>query len=318
MKRTKSENADTALVADLKSAWQSLVDNQVVPIVVHAQGYGEIMQTIQRKLDAMDTDTKIHFLREVFENDFVYEVQVRNQNGPPEPSYFRREYEVQEDDSIEFMDAPIPVRKNVEFVEINPTSNEEVDTNDGKVKEDEKDKTEKGVTDMSDKTKSPCCEEKVDLLVNSEHTAFTEDDREYLNGLGEERIQTFVQMEHGARTENEAKEGSVQVNKEDLQNPDKFLNMLPAGIQEQMRHGLKLHQEQKQQLVDKITAHGFGFSEDELKGKSLDELEKIAKGIPKVNDYSGLGNPNESVNANGEADEEEPLLPIMDSGKGKE
>jgi hypothetical protein len=307
------QSQDMSISDKLKEAWQALLDANVIQ--VHAQGYREIMHTIQRKLDAMDSDVRIHFLKDVFDDSFVYEVRNRNESG--QSRLFRREYEVQDNSEIEFMGEPEPVRQNVEYVALESQKKDETET----VNEE----TEKGVTDMGNQnTKSPCCEEKVELLVNSDHTAFTDEDREYLNGLDEEKIQSFIQMEHGARTQNERTEESeedeekVQVNAEDLQNPERFLEMLPEGIQEQMRHGLKLLHNEKQQLVEKITNHGFGFTEDELKRKDIDELEKIAKGIPKVNDYSGFGNPDEAgtqVNANGQSGDDEVLMPMIDTGE---
>jgi hypothetical protein len=318
MKRTKSKQ-DSSLLSDLKSAWQTLWDADIVQI--NAQGYREIMSTIQQKLDVMDTDTRIHFLADVFEDTFVYEIRQRGNAG--ESQFYRREYSVQDDGSVEFGADPQPVRKTVEYVDVNPAANEasESETEEEQT-EEQTNNTEEGVTEMSDTQKSPCCEEKIDMLINSEHTEFTADDKEWLGELGEEKIQKFVAMENGARVRNDSNESeqdedNVVVNKEDLQDPDTFISMLPKPMQETMRRGLKLHQEQKAQVISKITAHGFGFAKEELEQKDLDELEKIAQGIPARHDYSGNGSPGNNQQGSG-SESDDVLVPIMTDDGRKE
>lgn len=74
------------------------------------EGYKELIQTIQRKLDIMDTENVTHFLQEVFEDNFVYEIRGGDNSG-----FYKRTYS-NTNGQIEFTGDPVAVRRKTEFV----------------------------------------------------------------------------------------------------------------------------------------------------------------------------------------------------------
>jgi len=91
-----------------------------------------------------------------------------------------------------------------------------------------------------------------------------------------------------------------------MKTPEQFLSLLPGEMQDQFRSGLKLHQEQKNALIEKICSYNQAYTKDELKAHSMEDLTKLASFIPDAKpDYSLLG-----VNSFGVNTGEAPLLPV--------
>ena len=111
-------------------------------VQVAEDGLRALIETIQKKLDQMDTDTRVHFLEEVYSNYFVY--RVSGAEGI-EPEFYKKGYTANDDGQIEFGSLTAPVVKKVTYKELNNNEEEE----------------------MAEK-KEPCCPEKVELLVQSD------------------------------------------------------------------------------------------------------------------------------------------------------
>lgn len=242
-------------------------------VQTYSLGYQELAGIIQRRLDEMDTTSKLHFLVEVFDDYFIY--RVTNTDMVANEQYYKRGYSMSEDDKVEFGDNVIPVTRKVEYVEIN---------------------TNKGGKTMSDKS---CCPERVEVLIQSKNNFFDDKDREWLAGLSEEQIEKLeaidqIVVEANKKAEEKAKGGitkdeAVQVLKEQFSSPEQFLEILPPEHREQMEYSIKLHRERRQELITHIAENTDVYTEDELKERSTSELEKLAKAItPKV-DYSVRG-----------------------------
>jgi hypothetical protein len=271
-------------------------------------GYREVMSTIQSKLDVMDSDLKFHYLQEVYEDYFVYEVRQREGGNPPK--LYKRGYSANEDGSIEFDEEPTEVRKQVSYVTFEDES----------LKRTKFNNKQKEVTTMSDKSDKPCCEDVVDALIANEATKFTAEDKEWLLTLKEDQIAKMVQNE-ASQEEDPPKEDTppqlnaeqaMEIVKESLKTNEDFLNLMPADLREQARSGLKLHQEQKSKMVKAIldnTDEGV-WTEDRLKSKEIDDLESIFKSVVNVEtvaDYSLNLSAETKVNQ----DVEEPMIPIF-------
>jgi hypothetical protein len=245
-------------------------------VLTNARGMKSLVSIIQQKLDAMDTDSRIHFLEEVFDDGtFVYRVTMRETPGGE--SFYRRDYTVNDDESVEFGMEPVPVRKQENFITL---------------KSDEEDV-------MANK-KQPCCEEKVELLVQSK--GFEEEDRDWLSGLEESQIDKLIAVNAVAEKAPEVKtvtkevpaqvnaEQAIKVLKETLSTPEQFMAILPDGMRDQMNHGMRLYQQHRDCLVARVLEAGPEvYSEDELKAMDTGTLEKLVRfAKPKV-DYSAFG-----------------------------
>jgi len=257
--------------------------------------FTDISQKIQIKLDRMDDDLKTHFIQEVYDDYFIYQVSIRsgeNTVTPNDINLYKRTYQINEDESIEFTGEAMPVIKKVEYVQ----TNESLDG--------------KEVTTMEKKG----MKEKVDMLINSKHTTFEEADREYLESVPEEHLDKMVTMEKPVEVVKEVevnkemdKEQAIQVLQDHMSDPEKAIAMFPDEIQDQMRSGLNLHRERKQKLVEAITANTDAYTADELKEMSMGALEKLGKAVIKAPvDYSALG---AGGGLNPQANTVQPMIP---------
>lgn len=263
-----------------------LTDNQT--------GFREISSNIQRKLDAMDTDLRVHFLEEVYDDAFIYRVVNRETR---EDLFYKRGYDVQNDGSIEFQGDPVQVRKNVTY--------EEVNTN--KMKRTKFPNTNNNMS----KTKENCapCAEKIAALIANEATQFTEEDRDFLESLEESRLDRLVPVaakpaenkkpaqekknEDPAKNEDrpEGIEKSVEQQIREMvknsQNAEEYIDkVFPPELAEQYKAGLKLHREKRNVLIKAITENSE-FTEDEIKDFPTERLEKLSKAVVREQaDYS--------------------------------
>lgn len=288
----------------------------VIQINEHEQGFREVMQIIQTKLDRMDDDLKVHFLTEVFEDHFVYEIRGRD-GTMAEPSLWRRSYTVNADDSIEFTGEPEPVRRQIEFVvlsELNANDGKEVKTM-GDDKKTEEEGTEEAPKKKEEVKVSCACPEKVTALIQCDRTRFGEGDREWLETLEEGRIDSLAAVAELPKKTKTApappaevtEEQAAEVLKDVLKSPEDFIELLPAEMREQMVSGLALHTKVRARMVKGILEQsGEVYTQDELESKSMADLEKLAKAInASVQDYTLTGDPPQT-----NVSEEELLLPV--------
>jgi hypothetical protein len=248
------------------------------------RGYRELSSTIQSKLDAMDTDVRIHFLEELYDDSFIYRISRREEGNAPRNQLYRRGYTVNEDGSVTFAEEVTPVTKEVSYVE----------------RQTQMQRTKGGVQTMADNN-TPCCPEKVELLIQSDNNSFGEDEREWLNGLSSGQIEKLEAMEQEIETNKQKvqnhkedepqmnKDQAVQVLKEQLSDPAQFLQFLPEEHRASVEHGMRLHKEHRQDLIKRVTNNTEVYKEEELGEMPTDQLEKLAKAVKPVADYSALG-----------------------------
>lgn len=229
-------------------------------------GYREKTRDIQSKLDVMDTDAKLHFLVEVYDDWFVYEVQYRDRPGS---TFYKRTYSLTDNENIEFTGEPVEVRRQVEFITVNTSKG--------------------GMKTMAQKT-TPCCKEKVEMIIQADHLPFTEDDREYLLTLNEARVDEILAVKEPKAPIAPAVNEDDVVKKvlQNLSDPEKALGFFPKDIRENLQYGMKEYNAKRQATIDSIVANSNGvYTAEDLKDRPFEELEKLNKAIPApVMDYS--------------------------------
>lgn len=263
----------------------------VTNVLINQMGYHEVGRKIQQKLDAMDTDSRIHYLEEVYEDYFIYAVDGRERTR----EYYRRGYTTNEDDSVEFGTEPVQVRKNVEYVQLQNMQRTKP--------------VKKGETTMANE--KSCCPEKVDKLIANEATQFTQDDKEWLLTQEEATIDKMFPKEvepkkepnTNSKDEKVTAEQAMQVLKEQIKQPQDFINLLPDEMQDQMNNGLKLHQEKRTNLITGILNNTENvWKEEDLKQMDTSMLEKISTSIKankqEVTDYTAMGGSNQEPTNN--------------------
>jgi hypothetical protein len=269
-------------------------------LVIHELSFGDIAMKIQAKLDAMDDDQKLHFLLEAYEDYFVYEVRSRTGGEMITPvgeaNLFKRPYEVQDNDTVEFTGEATAVTRKVEYVAMSKNPAEMEDDNMPKTNEDHK----------------PCCPEKVELLIQSEVTGFEEGDREALGAMDETVIDKMVAaMEHAeglqanvdqltkdvaelkanAEKDKVTREDALKALKADLGDKDKLMEILPPETRAVIEYGQRLVDDERAKKIAHIleNTNPDVFTEEKLKAMSDEQLGDIAAAIKVPASYLGQG-----------------------------
>lgn len=165
-------------------------------------------------------------------------------------------------------------------------------------------------------------EEIVDGLIANDKSPFTEEDREMLIGLSDEKFDWVV-----ANKEEKPAKDPVDNDKDKGGDPDpepivdpivnddeptaeQFIDNAPEGIRDMLQSGLAAHKAEKAAVIAKIVANERNpFSKEELEAKKLGELKNLAtlggekkEGKPS---YAGQG---EVTQVGNEGEDEEPLV----------
>lgn len=254
-------------------------------------GYRELVHSIQTKLDQMDTNDRMHFLQEVYDDHFIY--SIRSEGG--DETLYKRDYSIVEN-NVEFaFSNPVQVRRKVEYVNMQaaPIINEKKENS------------------------MACCEDKVDRLIANKLTHFSVEDKDWLMELNEEQIDKLEPI----KVEPEVKEVPIQVNKDEvisefkegLKEIEDYTALMPEEMKEKVAEGVKLYKEHRDELVSSImtnTAEGT-WEKEGLEAMETKTLERIDKSVHPV-DYSGGGNP--KPGSNGEI---QPMQPVSFKPKVK-
>jgi hypothetical protein len=217
----------------------------------------------------MDTDNRIYFLEEVFDDDtFIFEVR-----GGSDPGFFKRGYQVNEENVVDFTGEPVKVVVEKTYTPVQGNS-----------------QTEGGLETMA-KDKKGCCPEKVNLIIQSELTRFEESDREYLEALEEGTLVKLLPITPEPQEAPQVnKEQIVEIVREQFKTKEQWLSAMPAEMREPFEHGAGMYQEQRGQLINHITANAgdSGFTAEELANEPISKLKKLASLAKAPADFSGL------------------------------
>lgn len=162
----------------------------------------------------------------------------------------------------------------------------------------------------------------VDSLIKNSDSSWTEDDREFLMGLTDNRFSIIVANEKPIEKpiEKPAPVINTETKPATPQTVDEFVNNAPPELQDVLRHGIASHQREKAAAIKKITDNSRNtFTSEFLAEKSIDELNALVAlaETPTTNViasrpiFAGLG---ETVMVNSQAIEEALPTPVMNFG----
>ena len=238
------------------------------------------------------------------DNTFIYELFSFEESG-----LFRRSFKITDSGKIKVGDEKTQVRPETNFIPVNVT---------------------RGNTMSMPK-------EKVDALIANEANKFTKEDHEWLTALTEPQfgkleslpsmvqdppktpaVTTVAPTEPVATTEPTPTTSAApatpttpaKVEPATPVTPEAYLAEAPEEIRQVLNSGLKMRRDREAQLVGKLVANtNCPYTEDELKGKGVEELEKLAKlaNISSVPNYEGTG----VVTNTGQDDSEIPAPPRL-------
>lgn len=259
--------------------------------IVNAQGYRELIDKMRTKLNALDSEERMYFVQEVYDDHLIYQV-VRPDNSQ---TLYRQDYTVNDSDEIEFSGEPTEVRRQVEYVTMSGMRRTKFNNN------------SKTKNVMVDKEKTPCgnCMEKIVELINNKQTRFEKSDREWLLTQDESTLDKLFPKDPEPVKVNQ--EQAIEVLSETFADMDKVMELLPADVKSKIELGLSAYNKQRNNLIKEIQANTDKdtWVEDDLKDMDIEVLQKIHKSVQPKGDYSGQGG---SVTANDESNNPDDLL----------
>ena len=287
------------------------------------EGYKALVNIIARKLDAMDDGMKLHFLEEVYSDNFVYRIEyIRPEGRGRESAYYKRGYEYREENNaLEFTGEAEQVNKVVNYVTVNSDTG--------------------GQEHVSNK-KCTCSEDKATALIDASE-AFTSEDKDMImNHMSEEKVDKLLEDAKaianakadkggdGTDTGPSKKEITLEEAAEVIANnkdaaaafiakmkPNDVLSALPEDVQANIQRGLEADKEKHTTLVNKLKEAQSEFTEDELKTMNVLQLERFLKAVGDPSssvDYSAMGSGILGNAVTGNAGAEE-VLPLPTSHK---
>jgi len=227
------------------------------------QGYKELVDDVRQKLDAMDSESSINFLQEVYDDSVIYEVRMRVGGS----RLFKQGYTFN-GGVVELQGSPTEVRKKTEYIAMAEGSG---------IKRTRVNNNSKEVKKMADNVEkcTPCVKEKVDALIANNQGKYSEEDREVLETLSEailDKMATPIEK----IVEKEVTK-TIEINK------------LAPEDQAALDFGKRQLKERRDGWMEKIQANTKDvWSKEELESMSDATLEKLAKTVKKeeVVDYS--------------------------------
>lgn len=275
---------------------------------VQEVSHDEIRHTLQDKLGELLRPPAIPatqpsladaWVREVFDNFFIYEAAADGATKLYKQSYKVTNEEVALDGD------PVEVELKVEYAELSAKQQDKTINSDGA-----KSLADASSNSITIKREVVNIMEKKMELINQliQLKAFVEEDREMLTTLDEavltkmrasfETLQKKEPEPAKAEPVPEPAKAEPVVNKDEPKaepvpepkpkTPEEFIANAPDEMKEVLSAGLKMHRDKKAKLVKALLANKRNrFTEDQLKVKSVDELEALAELAAVEVDFSG-------------------------------
>lgn len=290
----KTKAHEMSKEVDLKVYKKDLTEKGLTIIpVLNQSGYMEILNKVSQKLDSMDSDLRIYFLEELYEDKVIYRVRNRESDTT---TLYQQSYSIGDDGKVEFTGDPAEVRKNITYQTMSDGGMKRTKFNNNKSR-----KMDKNV------------QAKVDQLIANTESKFTNCDREWLESLSMNQLnELFPKEKKEEKPEQLDVNSAIAFLKENAPKEEDLLSLFSKETREAHEMGLKLYKEKKEEMVKHILDNSDAWKEDELKDMDFSLLEKVSKSVKGVVDYSGqgAGGSDENLNNNSKNKDDEPLMRI--------
>lgn len=230
--------------------------------------HGDIRRKLQTAVDALDSITYVHFLRDVFDDYFIYEVR-RNNNeismGIQETLY-KREYSIDDKEEVVLSETITEVKEERTYVPVNNEQQTETDNILNKEHDVQKDAI-------------------IKALIACNRNRFTDDDAEFLNTLEVCQLEKFTVSESEDTPE---KDDTPEKNETTDETVDTFIDKAPPELKQTLQRAVQRDREIKNKLVKSLADNKqCSFSKEELESKNITELEKLIALGRIESDFSG-------------------------------
>ncbi len=238
--------------ANSKNEYQQLWNRLVT---LEKLAYEQVSGMIQAALRVMNRENVWHWLEQTWSDYFIYSVE--NEKGV---EHYKQKYKLSDDKTtVEFNEAPVKVKKEWKYTVINQKGEQEMKKREEKIKF----LNDNGVAfDVKDTTTPDSV---IDNLVKLAQDS--------LNAL-----QQMTEMEgvtNGLREEIKGLKEQTTKTQIKVNTVDEYIAQAPEEIRNVLFRALVNDRKKKDELVAYLAANQKVFTADELKAKSIDELEKI-------------------------------------------
>lgn len=276
--KTKVKTKDEMIVNSENKA-EVLKELNRLGFSVNEVSFNDIREKVSQVVYGLDGNGLDHYVEDIYPEFFVY--SQRNYRVTPSlRKLFKQQYTINTANDLELVGAASNVKREVTY-EVIP----EIINNERVVTQRVIQKNKKSMC-------TECVKRLADGLINNKATAWSEDDREYLESQTEEQLEKMTPQVTNEPVTNSAvklsREEILAVFKEQPMTNEEFLVFASPEVKE----GLVLRSTQKAEMVSQIMANSDQWSEDELNGKELVELQKLYKVVTKDTDttvYVGGG-----------------------------
>ncbi len=253
---------------------------KLAQLMTNELGHNDLHSKLQTLVDQLDNESWLHWIREVFDNNFIYEARSTNPSeGMGGSKLYKRDYTVSaETEEVTIADEVEEVREETNYVSVAQATGA-VQTN-TTVKED------------TVKTKA----EKVKALIACERTRFTEKNEDWLNTLDDCTLATLeaVEVKEPEKEPEKVVDNVKTPPKADPPKDEKpvtledYVAKAPPEIQAVLNRSVARDAAVKETLVKGILANKRNkFSEERLNTMSIDDLEGLAELANVEVDYTG-------------------------------
>lgn len=243
-----------------------------------------VRMALKDKLSPNENSGEHIWIEDIFNDFVIYEHEKSDGAG-----LFKQAYAVNASDNVELVGDAVEVVKQISFVPVGSVNNEN---------------KENGMKDRTGK---------VNALIKNEKSKWKEDDRELLIGLSDEQFakieKPYVNEDEDAGDASDTGDAGDEGSSDDKGDDDKsgddkggeeetptdnkamtvneFIENAPEGMQETLKRAYARDKQIHNKLVNELKANArCDFTEDELKAKTISELEKMATLCQVDVDYS--------------------------------
>ena len=243
----------------------SLAAERVENLATGEMSHGDIAGKLRGQLDAMDSESMMYFLEEVYEDYLIYKVRGRDMGtGATIDKTFKREYSIDAAGAVTLAEGTQEVMEKTEYVPVTAASAATVPVVAMQTKE----------VRVSDDQKA-----RVDALIACKCTQFEEDDRTWLSALSAEQLDKL-----------KAQEPVIVPAPRVPATLAEYIDGAPEAFRAVLRDAVTAHEAHKDIAVKAVLANTRNkFTEVELRAMEMNAIENLTVLGNVPVDYSGQG-----------------------------
>lgn len=241
---------------------------------VFETGFRELADKARDAVYAKDGNGFSYYLDEMFSDYLVYREHNYNNDAAPTKLY-KQTYQENAAGEVEFIGEAVQVKREVTYPNV-PQMN-----SDGTIK---RKRTKFNNNQKGKEMSKDCqvCKDKASALIANTATKFTEDDRDFLEGLEVNQLDklepTTVTKTVPGSVSNEQIMSAFQ---ESVKTPEDFLKFVPEGMRDQFASGLEMQTNAKAVMTEAIMANTYEgvWTKEELEAMPTSSVTKIYKSV---------------------------------------